>query len=412
MILLSHICSFSVYRSPWTSRLDAPPSPPKRFTTMKSDVLSSVVVYVFPAISLCGMCGNVTSVVVLVRCGLDKSYHIMLVGLACADSCFLMAMFLYGVTGHTGCQHLSQKDSAWFFLYTTLTCLDYGGAYVSFLMPIFITSERIVAIYFPMEKDRLVSVRKTTLAVVCLFLVCFVLAIYLAVSAVHQPFAFTYIPCDTSLSSTSNNSSNDISNISNNSNNNLILYDDPLSSEECLWNLSLFRNLIDKSPTSRHFTSTFIFGPVPVALVLAGCVVLVVKINLVQARRHSMSRGTSSSVRMTMTVVAVCVVYAVCSLCMFIIHSNIVTDWLPTCGEDHQRLQVTIMEVVNGVALFNSSINFIIYVVLNPRYRNTFYKLVCRNTRRQNVPQVDGRSMDPTISDRRSASIAHASLAP
>ncbi|XP_035827805.1 FMRFamide receptor [Aplysia californica] len=313
-------------------------------------VIYALVVVVLPTLAGFGITGNVMSLCVLVRHGLDKSYNVLLVVLACSDSSFLLSMLCYGFTASNGYRYLDQKKSFYFLFFQVLQVMDYAGAWTSFTMPLFITAERILAVCFPLKMTRIVSPRRTfcIVAFVALSLYCTMIYLTIISNSRFQLYNSTF------------------GNHSNSTTRELDIID-----------LSKLRNTLDTTEAITEF-SKFLFGPFPVSIVLVGCIVLVVKIKMATLKRNQMTSNVSkdsSVVRVTMTLLVVCFVYAVCSFVIFILHSNIFKDHYSGDSEEEQMVQIILGEVVNSVALINCSVNFIIYVVMNRRFRYTYVQM-------------------------------------
>ena len=146
----------------------------------------------------------------------------------------------------------------------------------------------------------------------------------------------------------------------------------------CIINMVIFRNGIENHVVNVTFISNVIFGPVPASLVCVGCLCLAGKIIRRNIQRSSLTNTTQeescteqscSSLRPTLTVLAVCLLYGVCSVGVFLIQS-----WVAP-GEQCELRTVTLAEFANGFAILNSSANFVIYVVIDRRYRSTYVEL-------------------------------------
>ena len=85
---------------------------------------------------------------------------------------------------------------------------------------------------------------------------------------------------------------------------------------------------------------------------------------------------------MTIAVLMVCFVYLICSSIIFLIHAVIIP---PTSGgipnenqvlaPNERAIEAVTKQVCNTVAMVNSSVNFLIYIVFNKYYRKTYIAL-------------------------------------
>ncbi|XP_005096734.1 G-protein coupled receptor daf-37-like [Aplysia californica] len=285
------------------------------------------------------------SICVLLRQGFDKSYNVLMAALALADSSFLSAMFAYGFVSAAGFRYPPKVTTFHFVFFEILRVLDYGGGWTSFTLPLLITSERLLAVFFPMSISRLVSPRKTFVSVLAVAGVLYGMMIYLVV-----------------LSSLGY----DLTSVSNNA-----------SSSPGYIELAVFRNSLDSTAAITSF-STVLFGPFPICYVFTGCVVLSLKIKMASRRRSQLTRGHSkqsgSATRVTGTLLVVCLFYTVCSTFVFLLHSDVIRSLYS--GADQGLTEVVLQEVVNVVALLNSSVNFLIYIVMNKNFRATFVSIL------------------------------------
>ncbi|XP_005111962.2 uncharacterized protein LOC101850690 [Aplysia californica] len=297
---------------------------------------------VLPVIAAFGIAGNVMSVCVLIRHGLDKSYNVMLVALACSDSSFLASMFFYGFVAAAGFQYPRNRGSFHFVFFEVVRVLDYGGGWVSFSMPVFITSERLLAVFFPLSLSRIVSPRRTSVAVVCLFVFLYGLMIFLTV---RESLAYDYIR----------------------------QYGGTNQSEGLI-EAAIYRNTLDATDVIREF-SKVVYGPFPICFVFGSCIILAIKIKMANRKRSQMTgggnKGSGSSARVTATLLVVCMVYTVCSSIVFLCHSDVITAYYAK-GPDGEMTGVVLGEIVNLFGVLNCSVNFVIYVVMNKNFRDTY----------------------------------------
>ncbi|XP_005106206.1 G-protein coupled receptor daf-37-like [Aplysia californica] len=330
---------------------DDPEQPCNDGTTYLTRARAEVAVYVLivvilPIISGFGIAGNVMSICVLLRHGLDKSYNVMLVALACSDSSFLACMFFYSFAVTTGFEYPRRVDSFYFVFLEILRVLDYGGGWVSFSMPLLITSERLLAVFFPLNLSRIVSPLKTSLAVSALFAIFYTMMTYLTVRD-----GLRY----------------DIEAL-------LVNRSDP----EGMVEAAIYRNTLDVTDAVREF-SKVVYGPFPICYVFFSCVVLAIKIKLAIMKRNKMTggnaAGSASSVRVTTTLLVVCLVYTICSTVVFLCHSDVIKDYYAR-RQDAHMITVVLNEVVNLFCVINCSVNFVIYVVMNKNFRDTYMDMV------------------------------------
>lgn len=130
--------------------------------------------YINPITSIFGFFANLMSLAILVRSGLKKSSNILLFGLALADSmCMLMTVNIAEILSYFDPAKSNPKYCCWqydyivayilYMLFTAAYFIGGWGCYTNSFIPVFVTAERLAAVFWPITFSR--KITKTTAAV-------------------------------------------------------------------------------------------------------------------------------------------------------------------------------------------------------------------------------------------------------
>ncbi|KAK0057089.1 G-protein coupled receptor [Biomphalaria pfeifferi] len=137
--------------------------------------------YVNPVLSLFGLCGNIMSLAILKHSGIHKPSNILLFGLVVADIMCLMLTIDYAlpilyfgpdkiVPMMCGFQY---HDAVNYFLTISslvFTFFGFWGIYVNPFIQVFVTVERLLAVFMPLTFKKIVTRLTTTVCVLFSFL--------------------------------------------------------------------------------------------------------------------------------------------------------------------------------------------------------------------------------------------------
>ncbi|KAK3786762.1 hypothetical protein RRG08_000967 [Elysia crispata] len=148
------------------------------------DRIHWVVVFVaMPTLAIFGIAGNSLSIIVLYRQGFKKSTNILLFALAISD-----ILFIIGANGPAKVMYEWGRGGLWFpehearvlyYFYHIFDYLNWTAGPMSMSMPILITAERFVAVFFPLKFHSIVTRRRTLTALVVLALATYVPQVYM-----------------------------------------------------------------------------------------------------------------------------------------------------------------------------------------------------------------------------------------
>uniref|UniRef100_A0A2C9JNT6 G-protein coupled receptors family 1 profile domain-containing protein n=1 Tax=Biomphalaria glabrata TaxID=6526 RepID=A0A2C9JNT6_BIOGL len=330
-----------------------------------SDIITrfnNVTVYVLiPAISCMGIFGNVMSIIILYRHGLEKCSNILICALAVADSMYLVginnfSLFLYRILDHYGYFYTEILSGFIYALFLSFVLLETVGKVVSMILPALIIIERFTAVFFPLHFSTIVTEGRIKAAVVLMYplgLTSFLFYIS------TQQYAYVY---DASINAT-------------------VGY--ILKSESYVKSYPIFGK-------STQFYTT-LCGPFCVGFVVMGCVLISVKLQVqLLVRKRMITTGKSRSIdntkdevkkklnsqvqtnKTTKILLSVCFVYTITGT------FNFLSDMVFT---------MEILGFVTGFIIHrsgimflcvNSTANFIIYVAFNRNFRKTYRDLFLR----------------------------------
>ncbi|KAH9502252.1 hypothetical protein Btru_070538 [Bulinus truncatus] len=245
--------------------------------------------YINPIIAILGLTANALSMAIVWRSGLQKPSNILLIELAMADS---MAMF-FSINVSEILQFFDSRKkysdlAGWqydqrtaFFLYLVKSLFYFignWGAYVNTSIPVLITVERLVVLFYPMTFRKYITVSFAVYSVV----LSFVFWLFWSVFCQYLiPFDYVRISNDTQMG---------------------------------IWKLS---NYYQRNKDVIVLFNTYIFDCisswVPVGFVCVGCLVMWIKVQITLANRRNLSSTQNVvkiSTRTTKTLVATCLVFA------------------------------------------------------------------------------------------------------
>ncbi|CAL1540748.1 unnamed protein product [Lymnaea stagnalis] len=310
---------------------------------------------VAPAISLFGVLGNIFSIVVLARQGLRRCSNILLVSLAFCDITFLVSFngvpkIIYeAVWNHEYVGYSLLETDILFVAFSAFMFLDYSFGLMGLTLPMLITVERLVVIFFPLNFRRIITPARTWAAVAGLALYWISIFLY---SSFWQEIRYEF---DTTK------------NVS------IGIIRKSAFFEQHLDVVAAFEDLL-------IYTSMII----PPVFTVVGCVVISVKIKMTSLKRQKMTTKLKTGSRTTRTLLAVCAVYcvtaAVVSLPLYIPQyaSYSLTDESPS------NIGKIFYQLVNTVGCINSSSNFVVYVALNKNFRATYVEIFrCRKKQKK-----------------------------
>ncbi|XP_059144792.1 FMRFamide peptide receptor frpr-18-like [Physella acuta] len=309
-------------------------------------VMKILMFGVTPTISLFGVIGNIFSLHILTKHGLHKCSNILLVSLAFSDIMFLISFnsvpkILYEAVWNHEYRELTELDAqVLFVLFSLFTLLDYTFGVTGLTLPLLITIERLLVIFFPLKFRQIVTPRRTWLAVVGLSAYCL------------STFVYTSL-CTELFYRPGHNGS---------------------SSKAILQKSNYFYANID-TVAYMEYLIVYTNVVIPPVLTSLGCVVISIKIKLRSIKRRQMTSKAVSGTRTTKMLLSVCCVYLVTAAILSVPH------YIPQYGsyslteETPSNLGKVLYQLVNTAVCVNSSSNFIVYIVLNKNFRNTFVDL-------------------------------------
>ncbi|XP_059153206.1 histamine H2 receptor-like [Physella acuta] len=301
---------------------------------------------VTPTISLFGIVGNIFSLHILTKHGLQKCSNILLVTLAFSDIMFLIGFnsvpkILYQAAWDHEYRGLSELETRILFaLFCVFTVFDYTFGQMGLILPMLITFERLVVIFLPLSFNRIITPPRTWLTVFGLFLYSLSIFIY---SSFWSDITIYY---------------DSITNVS----------------IETIGMSEYFYQNVDAATALEEFM-VYSCMIIPQWVTAFGCVVIFIKIKLSSIRRKNLTKKFVSTTRTTKMLLSVC--------CVYIVSSSILSlpNYIPqyasySLTDDTQgNINKVVYQLINTVVCINSSSNFIVYVVLNKNFRTTFLQL-------------------------------------
>ncbi|KAI8778647.1 hypothetical protein BgiMline_026135 [Biomphalaria glabrata] len=305
-------------------------------------ILRLIQLYIRPMIGTIGMIVNILTLVVLTKMGVRKPSTILIISLTVADCLYfinsinviqLLARFGHDTIRFTyyGWDFQENVASFVFIVDRLLDVLHYLGAFVSTGVPVLITLERFLATFFPLTFKLLVTPKR-------------VLILNIAVWLFWMPWALLVIFWFSLRSTVLPNGQ-------------LIFYR--------INTLSHYID-VDTYDILNTYFCNILSSIVPICLVCIGCLLIGIKVKLVQRQRRLMvSSNKTSSLRTTLTLVSVSLVFAVTNVIYFIL--SLVYENTP-----QSNFLKIIYQCLRILLDISSASNFFVYVILNAKFRHIF----------------------------------------
>ena len=329
----------------------------------------AVVFVAMPTLAILGIAGNSLSIIVLYRQGFKKSTNILLFTLAISD-----ILFVIGANGPARTMYEWGRGGLWFperdarilfYFYHAFDYLNWTAGPMSMGMPVLITAERFVAVFFPLKFHTIVTRRRTLMAVAFLVVTTYVPQFYM-----RFWFQFDYVW-------------------------------DPIYNESVGLNgrTDLYWKQQQLSWIVGHLYAATVYS---VIIVGFGSLAIGIRISLAAAQRRKMVAGslgkrdrhesTMSSRRIegnsgapsrtTKTLLTLCVFYTIS--CMFVAMPTFFPDlcvWpFFTLEPNFRSMEVFMYHLIDLDLCWNASCNFVIYVGINKNFRDTLFEIFKKNS--------------------------------
>ena len=320
----------------------------------------AVVFVAMPILCILGITGNSLSIIVLYRQGFKKSTNILLFTLAISD-----ILFMIGAQGPAKLMYEWGRGGLWFpkreahilyYFYHIFDYINWTAGPMSMGMPILITAERFVAVFFPLKFHTIVTRRRTLTAIIILILFTYLPQIY-----IRFWFRFEYVW-------------------------------DPRYNASV--GLSVRTNLYyDQEYLSWLIGHFYAANGYFVIIVGAGSLAIGMRISFAAAQRKRMMAGKDiagdttrrdrsgqtnrAPSRTTKTLLTLCIFYTIS--CLFVAMPSFLPDisvWpLFTLNPNFRSVKVFMYQLAKLDLCVNASCNFVIYVAMNKNFRDTFFEI-------------------------------------
>lgn len=215
--------------------------------------------------------------------------------------------------------------------------LELWGNWCSLTLPVLITLERLLAVYYPFHFPLLVTPFRTWTAVFVFYIMWLPINVY-----------YFFLE-NLDLESTSNGVVGRIVSTS-------LLSDKPYK--------DIYQNV-------KH-AAIILSEPIPVVLVVIGCTMVGIRVYIAHNNRTNMSAvpafqrtRVAPTFRTTWTLMLVCLVYTITIGTAFTLQLFVGTDW-------DTNNSIVIKATVRFVKCIHSSCNFLIYIYNNKNFKNTY----------------------------------------
>ncbi|KAH9503950.1 hypothetical protein Btru_067442 [Bulinus truncatus] len=320
-------------------------------------ILQILIYGVTPGISCFGIAGNVLSILILRRHGLHKCSNILLISLALSDMMFLIGFnnvpkLLYDVVGDVEMYTYDYSTSfALYAMFHVFNILNYASLGVSLTLPSVITCERLTAVFLPLRFRRVFTPGRTW---ACVFLVYLFWYTFFTHMSFYRSLSFEFSPA-----------------------------------------VNMTVGLIKKSSyyfrnprTVQHLEDamSYLMMKIPAAATMIGCAVIWVRIRWVSIARRRLTRKASGSrdatgSHTTKILLAVCTVYTITCVVMSLPTFIPKYTYYTMTSDAPSNLSKIMYHLMNMAVCVNCSCNFVIYILMNQNFRDTYRAIVlaCKN---------------------------------
>lgn len=298
---------------------------------------------IFPCVSLLGIVGSVTGIVVLTRRGFRKCSNVLLVSLAVSDVLFLIGrnnfvlyVFMDNPKGFTSSEIINY---IFYIVNMVFMCATSIGQFSLTQIPVLITGERIIAILCPLKVYSILTPQRAIIVVACLYLLNGVFFVYMFI--ICMQFYQKFIDGNFAPRFEYTN-----------------IYKDHVRS-----------GLYDFVATlANHMT-----GVVPLSLVTVGCIFIGIQITVVTNKRKMMTlrsltmkpkQGISKT---TKTLLSICILYVACNGFGFaIVHVQSLEN-----PSYYTYLKIFLENIRDLLTCFNVIGDFVIYLRATKSFRRS-----------------------------------------
>ncbi|KAI8777953.1 histamine H2 receptor [Biomphalaria glabrata] len=303
-------------------------------------------VLVHPLIAIAGLIGNILSVRMLIKSGLDKSSNILLLSLCVADSfCLISALNIPNIItffpgkrpfGYNLWEYSMEASFILYVLAITFQICFFFGTQLSSTLVTLITVERFLAVFFPLHFKIIVTKKRTWLVVILSYILWLPYPVYLATC--YRFFYFYYPMWDVYAGGP------------------ILIYNSVMDFIE--------RNIV--SPIAVY---------IPFMIVTVGSLLIAVRVRLTMVKRQAMvsSQRSLKTSRTTRTLLTVCVVFSVTKIVSLM---SFFIDLTQSASDVDVYLRLYLGIIVSLIDYLNASSNFIIYLILNDRFRKIAKEIV------------------------------------
>lgn len=300
---------------------------------------------VFPAVAFVGFVGNAVSGVIMVKSGLKKPSNILLLGLAMGDFLFLFRVIdvprLITQSSRVTFTWVMDLDltAVCYRLLLVFSFLGGVGSGVSTTITVFITMERVLAVYYPLHFSNVLTTFRAKVIVIASSLISLP---YPAIKSTRYKLTTAFYP------------------------------------KFNQWVGVINEKRINEAEDFYHTVITYYIIPlVPTTMVTLGCVLIGFKVKATLRRRKSMTSNTRKlgSTSRTRTLFAVSVLFSVTNVSQLLQFIPFLSQ--SSCPPAWKFVAGLYALFVKLLLLANSSGNFFIYVVFYPKFRKLIVQILC-----------------------------------
>ncbi|CAG5120242.1 unnamed protein product [Candidula unifasciata] len=304
-------------------------------------ILFTIDLVILPCISVLGIAGNVTGIIALAREGFRKCSNVLLFSLSISNLIYLIGVnkifeYIYTSRNPSGFYFSEAVNYTCYILYLVWGLLSSLGGLTCPLIPLLITVERILVIFYPFKAFLILTPRRIIILLICVYVL---LTIYMLGTLLTIIQLKTYV----------------IKNVS----------------KAVIVRSDLLRNpIIDDLFTFLRDLTNYLTGIIPLSLITVGCGIIGLKIIHVTKRRQKLTSkqikaNTKHGItKTTKTLLKICLLYILCYGNMFFLMLVVDSELL----KNERPLQNVLIRVQDLIISINCLGDVLIYIASNKSY--------------------------------------------
>ncbi|KAL3869107.1 hypothetical protein ACJMK2_041832 [Sinanodonta woodiana] len=331
---------------------------------------------VFPILTIFGLTGNITSLVILLHSKMRTPSGICLASLTISDTLFLITNMMRKSTCIIDRINTLVSSNFNATSFAALFYLKLSFSRITTWITVLISVERLIAVILPLKVKMLVTKRRMLAASIFIYVTTLA-----SISPIAAQYKVGYV------------------------------YDPKLKTEIAYISTSdFYNNNINSLKIHNEYFLTIVFRYIPMILMVILNVVIAITLGRGRRWRNTMQlfgrneQRLKEETRITIMLLVVAVIFLLCLTPgdVLLIASDVITGFR-FLGTQH-NIFLVLSDVSLLFEIFNSSVNFVIYMTWNKQfntiYMNWFCKCMHKNIKSRKVTKTAGETSESSMSNK------------